>query len=60
GQGGGGAAMAAFRDCMKKNGATVAENARPGALETSDPKIAKALETCRALLPTQAPSSSPS
>ncbi|MEW2353034.1 hypothetical protein [Spirillospora sp. NPDC029432] len=52
--------MVAFRDCMKKNGATVAENARPGALETSDPKIAKALEACRALLPSQSPGPSPS
>ncbi|SEG69454.1 hypothetical protein SAMN04489712_10985 [Thermomonospora echinospora] len=48
-------AMTAFRDCMGKNGAQIAENARPGDLRTDDPKIAKALKECRPLLPTPSP-----
>jgi hypothetical protein len=47
--------MTAFRDCMGKNGAEVAANARPGDLRTDDPKVAKALKECRALLPTPTP-----
>jgi hypothetical protein len=45
------AAMTAFRDCMTKNGAEIAQNTRMNDLKTTDPKVAKALKTCQALLP---------
>ncbi|WP_344940614.1 hypothetical protein [Actinomadura miaoliensis] len=46
-----GEVSAAFRDCMSKNGAEVAEGTRVADVKTTDPKVAKALETCRPLLP---------
>ncbi|MFC4055415.1 hypothetical protein ACFOY4_37505 [Actinomadura syzygii] len=60
GQGPGNAdAMAAFRDCMAKNGAEIPENTRPSDLKTADPKIAKALKTCQPLLPRRSGSPTP-
>jgi hypothetical protein len=55
---GGGAdnsAMQAFLTCMKDNGAVLPTNSGFRNLQTSDPKIAKALEKCRPLLPTRGP-----
>ncbi len=50
-------AMNAFRTCMKDNGV---EDVRGfNDLDQNDPKIAKALEKCRPLLPTR-PSAAPS
>ncbi|WP_269855245.1 hypothetical protein [Streptomyces sp. RPT161] len=51
GRGGmGGSAMQAFTSCMKDHGVSVGGHG-PGALNTADPKTAKAYQTCRPLLP---------
>jgi hypothetical protein len=51
-------ALKAFQNCMSEHGVKVANTARPDALRTSDPKGAKAFQTCRPLLP-QGPSGGP-
>jgi hypothetical protein len=63
GNGGGGngtnaSALQAFRTCMKDNGAEIPQGAGFRTIDRNDPKIAKALKTCRPLLPTPAPSPS--
>jgi hypothetical protein len=50
-------AMQAFRSCMKDNGAELPANGGMRQLKTEDPKVAKALEKCRPLLPTRTPGS---
>ncbi|ETK30846.1 hypothetical protein [Microbispora sp. ATCC PTA-5024] len=56
--GGDPAAMQAFRGCMKDNGVTLGDQNGLRGLDRSDPKVAKAFEKCRVLLPTAAPSPS--
>ena len=68
--GSGGTRLAAFRDCMSREGEPI-PSARPtvaasgdarylDGLSTADPKVAKALSVCKALIPTGAPSASAS
>lgn len=52
-------AFQAFASCMKDHGAELDENAGFRQLDESNPKIAKALKTCRPLMPTRAPRPSP-
>ncbi|AEV83829.1 hypothetical protein ACWT_2612 [Actinoplanes sp. SE50] len=52
GNGGGGGANAAYRDCLKKNGVTDVADPNP-----SDATTEKAIETCKVLRPSAAPSS---
>ncbi|MET8159252.1 hypothetical protein ABZT47_23020 [Sphaerisporangium sp. NPDC005289] len=47
-------ALAAFRSCMKDNGADLPAGGGVRRFDTKDPAIAKALEKCRPLLPTPA------
>ncbi|MFC4535208.1 hypothetical protein [Sphaerisporangium dianthi] len=52
-------ALEAFRSCMKDNGADLPANSGIRRLKTEDPAIAKALQKCRPLLPTQPPAPTP-
>ncbi|GIH50774.1 hypothetical protein SAMN05421833_12366 [Microbispora rosea] len=45
-------AMQAFRTCMKDNGAELPADGRVRGLATADPKVAKAYDKCKVLLPT--------
>ncbi|WP_169986464.1 hypothetical protein [Microbispora sp. H10836] len=45
-------ALQAFRTCMKDNGAELPDGGRVRGLATSDPKVAKAYDKCKVLLPT--------
>ncbi|TQS25391.1 hypothetical protein [Microbispora sp. KK1-11] len=49
-------AMQAFRTCMKDNGAELPADGRVRALATTDPKVAKAYDKCKVLLPAPTPS----
>ena len=45
-------ALAAFRSCLSSHGVKLASGSRGfGGLDRSDPKVAKALQTCSVLLP---------
>ncbi|XVQ85152.1 hypothetical protein ACQP2K_41160 [Microbispora siamensis] len=48
-------AMQAFRTCMKDNGAELPANGRVRDLATTDPKVAKAYDKCKVLLPAPTP-----
>ncbi|MEW9532479.1 hypothetical protein [Microbispora sp. NPDC049125] len=48
-------ALQAFRTCMKDNGAELAQGAGMRDIDRGDPKVAKALEKCRVLLPASTP-----
>jgi hypothetical protein len=47
-------ALQAFRTCMKDNGAELPANGGVRGLATADPKVAKAYDKCKVLLPTPA------
>ncbi|MGW5262672.1 hypothetical protein ACWEQG_16985 [Microbispora sp. NPDC004025] len=48
-------AMQAFRTCMKDNGAELPAGGRVRGLATADPKVAKAYDKCKVLLPAPTP-----
>lgn len=48
-------ALQAFRTCMKDNGAELPAGGGVRGLATADPKVAKAYDKCKVLLPTPAP-----
>ncbi len=48
-------AMQAFRTCMKDNGAELPADGRVRDLATTDPKVAKAYDKCKVLLPAPTP-----
>ncbi|GIH64382.1 hypothetical protein [Microbispora siamensis] len=48
-------AMQAFRTCMKDNGAELPAGGRVRDLSTKDPKVAKAYDKCKVLLPAPTP-----
>ncbi|MBE3013574.1 hypothetical protein IL992_30995 [Microbispora sp. NEAU-D428] len=48
-------AMQAFRTCMKDNGAELPAGGRVRDLPTADPKVAKAYDKCKVLLPAPTP-----
>jgi hypothetical protein len=49
-------AVQAFRACMRDHGVPISEGQGGRRFETTDPKVAKALATCRPLMPSTAPS----
>jgi len=52
--GGNNSAIAAYRNCLRDHGVTMAGG--PGQLNTADPKVAAAMQACAPLLPTARPS----
>jgi len=52
-------ALQAFRTCMKDNGAELPADGRVRGLATADPKVAKAYDKCKVLLPTPAAAPTP-